>query len=301
MPPKVPAFQNAFGLDAIRELRPLHGGYQGKAWTAELDGDRIVLKLVSANFFSKQGVTTKQQMLARLAVSDPQVCGPIAIAGELVTEATDDDLGPSFLRAFEFAPGRTPDVRRPNDGEILGRTLARLHLSMSSLPPYDLGPMRAFTPHSVDVFRSSGIEIPPAILTPASSRRHLLHGDFGMHNVKFNGEGDVKIFDFDDCGYGTVEEDVGNSLYMAMFRCFVDGDGPRTYEPFRARFLNSYTGFLAEPISIEAVSRYLHLRVFTLLLWLARPDLAPPGVADSSASWKETLAEFANQYVASEV
>jgi len=49
----------------------------------------------------------------------------------------------------------------------------------------------------------------------------------------------VRVFDFDDCGYGPTSFDIANALYMVLFDVSTAGYSGR-YEAFAASFLAGY-------------------------------------------------------------
>jgi hypothetical protein len=177
------------------------------------------------------------------------------------------------------------------------RTLSDLYASTRALPKMDLGPVR-----SVPVFTASvlvGIPGRSGVFADADDpeRRQILHGDMNTGNLRKTAEG-VQVFDFDDCGVGPIEHDVGNALYMAYFDAVTRGT-PDRYPPFRRDFLRGYADGPGGELVLDAVQRAISRRVLTLAIWLARPALAPMGVARSSRAWKATLQTFTETYILS--
>ncbi len=74
----------------------------------------------------------------------------------------------------------------------MGRTLALLHVAMARFPQQSLPPVAAINTTAVDADQCDW---------------QLLHGDFNDQNMIWSPTG-LRIFDFDECGYGPMEFDV---------------------------------------------------------------------------------------------
>ena len=116
------------------------------------------------------------------------------------------------------------------------------------------------------------------------------HGDFSDANTLL-ADGAVGIFDFDDCGYGPIEFEVGNSLYMVLFDAAMTGDHPR-YERFRDWFVTSYEATLGTSITDATLDAAIRLRIDALGRWLDDLRLAPIGIRTASPEWHGTLRTF---------
>jgi hypothetical protein len=102
-----------------------------------------------------------------------------------------------------------------------------LHQSMRDLP-------------TVDIPRAASLEVDTSRRWDSTDSDQLLHGDFAASNLLQTPDG-IRIFDFDDCGYGPVEFDIANSLYMVMFDSWVNDRSDARYQEFKAYFVNGYT------------------------------------------------------------
>lgn len=85
------------------------------------------------------------------------------------------------------------------------------------------------------------------------SETQLLHGDFSDQNLISTADG-LRVFDFDGCGYGPIEYDVANSLYMVLFDADVNG-GADEYEAFRPSFLVGYAAVSGRHIEHDVIDR----------------------------------------------
>ena len=122
----------------------------------------------------------------------------------------------------------------------------------------------------------------------------LLHGDFNSGNLRRT-DATVRVFDFDDCGYGPRSFEIANALYMVLFDSTI-GPKPDRYSTFETAFLNGYEREDRHPIDRLAVDQFIDLRVFALEGWLNDLTTAPVGVRTATPQWHQTLRTFVNNY-----
>lgn len=285
----------------VRDVQEMHGGYQSRGvYAARLDDQRVVVKLVDARHVDLIALETRVLMLARLGLADEKVCAPVAVAGRLINDLVVDATGLVYAVVYEFAPGDPPDRSDPAQVRVMGRVLGELHASLAALPPVDLPDLAAFPARSelTDLAEELGVPLerfPDTIGGGLYSPTQLLHGDFSGENVRFH-NGAVRVFDFDDCGYGPVEFDVALALYMVLFGALTGRDSD-SYSRFKDNFLAGYIDQSGREISPRTLDDLITYRVVVLAAWLSRPDMAPIGVRQSSDSWRATLTRFVQHYI----
>jgi Ser/Thr protein kinase RdoA (MazF antagonist) len=286
----------------LRDVREIAGGHQSVGvYAARCEGRQIVLKLVDAQHADLQTLKTRLHLLCELGAAHDAVCRPVALAGRLVNELRLDGAGLTYAVAYDLADGDAPEITDPEHAARMGRALAELHASMSELPRFDLPPLASFPPGSelVDVAAELGVPLErlpdPSSCAGSGARHQLLHGDFSWKNVRFDGSA-VRVFDFDDCGYGPVELDVALSLYMVLFGAMT-GPDPVDYTTFRNRFLSGYQDGSGAEISEATLDGLITYRVLVLASWLARPASGLVGVRAASDEWRATLRQFIEDYV----
>jgi len=306
----------------LREVRQIVGGHQSLGvYAARLDeqpedrsdvaagGRRVVVKLVDARHVDLDVLTTRARMLSQLGANDGAVCRPVALSGRLVNEVRlaggAGTAGAAYAVAYELAEGDPPSVTDPGHAALLGRALADLHASLRPLPRFDLPPLAAFPPRPALAGVAAELGAPldrlphPAGPDGDLGTTQLLHGDFSRKNVRIDGPDlsrPVRIFDFDDCGYGPVELDIALALYMVLFGT-VTGSTPATYTTFRAGFLGGYRARAAVDISDATIDGLITYRVLALASWLRHPGTAPAGVRTASPEWRGTLGRFVEDHV----
>jgi Ser/Thr protein kinase RdoA (MazF antagonist) len=271
------ALSHFLGTD---DLLRLHGGYQSLVYAAVADdGSPCVAKLRGTTGTDRATLATQMLMMANLAVVDPRVCSPLVKDDSYVLDV-DTHGRTKFGTLFELAKGEIPDHARSTDAQLMGVELSKLHTSLLSLPEYEIPLVPALA--AVD-------------FEPGSASLQLIHGDFSSQNLRKT-EGSVRIFDFDDCGYGTREFDVANSLYMVLFDTVVN-DRDSGYRDFEEAFVDGYrTDSTETPLNLEALPTFIDMRVNALKTWLAKPRAAPAGIRTATTQWRHTLGQFVEQY-----
>jgi Ser/Thr protein kinase RdoA (MazF antagonist) len=268
-----PAEWTRIGLD---DVRPLAGGHQSRVFAGQLDGRHVVAKLTNEEFVEADRLETRMNMLHGLSQLDPDVIAPLHHRGRSVNRR-----GGWLIVVFPFADGPPPNTGRRDDVALMGRTLANLHRSMASLGPIDVGPIAALELVERQVVSSEG------------SAPQLLHGDFSAANLRLR-SGRLQILDFDDCGYGPVEFDVANTLYMELFDA-VTHNRIGHYTEFRGWFVEAYTSESGIDIGSDTLDEMIALRRDALGYWIEHLDQAPIGIRTSTPEWLEQLRRFVDQ------
>lgn len=276
-------------MDLVRRLQALIGaaavraltaGHQSQAFEITFaEGRRRVAKVIDAALVDATLVAVRAEMVAALGSIDPRVCGPLLVEGRYVNEIERDDGATALVICTEFADGVVPDVGDPVAAEAMGSTLAGLHRAMARLEPRAIPRVAALQ----------------AVNSAVGDDEQLLHGDFNADNLRINGTA-VRVFDFEDCGYGPRSFDVANALYMVLFTATVDGDIDR-FAVFEEAFLCGYRTTSDEPLDLATVDRFVDLRVDALSRWLDDLSTAPIGIRTATAEWHATLRAFVSGYV----
>ena len=250
----------------------IHAGHQSRIFGADVRGERCVVKLTDGRLVD-ESFRRRVEVVASLAETNTTVVGPVPIGSNVVTA-----LGDWLIVAYPTVVGRVPDVTRPRDVERMASTLAGLHDSLSQLGAVGLPPVAALRgPDSGNVF-------------PDFGRSQLLHGDYSDSNLLLAGDR-VRVLDFDDCGYGPVEFDVGNTLYMVLFDSWMSDDLPR-FERFRGLFVDGYRSASGQAVTAAALEYAIRLRVDALGRWIDHPEESPIGIRTATPAWRDSLRAF---------
>ena len=261
------------------DAHELVGGHQSRVFLMTCAGAQpVIAKVLDGGAIDRPAVETLLQMIAQLAEIDPQVCRPIPIAGELVTGIVADHQPAGLLTCYEYAGGVPVDPAEPADAARMGRALGRLHQSLRLIPDTKLPVVAALRADEPGV----------------GGAYQLLHGDFGGSNLRRVG-GRIRIFDLDDCGYGPIEFEIANSLYMVLFDA-VTGECPATYRRFAGPFVAAYGGAAGADPDSKAVSHFIGRRISALGRWIDDPSSAPAGIRNASPQWREILRAFVRDW-----
>lgn len=236
-----------------------------------LDGDAIVVKLTDSRLVDAS-FSLRIDLLASVSKVSASVVAPVPIRSALVNR-----LDRWLVVAFPLLVGEAPDVTSRRDVTELASTLAELHHVLARHGPVDLPAVAALRDHDARPGNGFG---------PAQ----LLHGDFSnVNTLRVNGR--LRVFDFDDCGLGPIEFEVGNTLYMVLFDAWMTSD-PASYERFRTWFVDAYRSASDRPVTDAALDAAIQIRVGALDRWLSVPESAPIGIRTSTPEWRDTLRAF---------
>jgi Ser/Thr protein kinase RdoA (MazF antagonist) len=269
LPPPADRMWSSIGVVCGREL---HGGYQSRVFEATRGGDRVVVKLSDSRLVD-EAYRRRVEMTSSLAEIDDSVVGPLTTNLGIVVE-----LGPWFAVVYPLVVGETPDICEEADVRRVATTMAGLHRSLRQLDPIDLPTVAALA-----------VAEPPNDAAEFGQRQ-LLHGDFSPANLLFS-DRRVRVFDFDDCGYGPIEFEVGNTLYMVLFDAAMSSEMER-YERFRAWFMDEYRSASSQGLSDQLVDKSIGLRVQALGRWIDEPESAPIGIRTATPAWRDSLRSF---------
>jgi len=250
----------------------IHAGYQSRVFIAERGGEKVVVKLSDSRLVD-ESFLQRIEIQSSLARIDESVVGPLTLGSSCVAHLDD-----WLAVAYPFVVGEAPDITSQSDVRHMAEALSRLHGSLKRLDIVDMPAVAAL--RGVDALEAAD-GFGPA---------QLLHGDFSDANTLM-AEGGVRIFDLDDCGYGPVEFEIGNTLYMVLFDAVMNPDMHR-YERFRAWFVDEYRSAGGRGVTDTALDRAIRLRVDALGRWIDRPETAPIGIRTATTEWRESLRVF---------
>lgn len=266
-------------LVGATRVRAVGEGHQSRVFeVALIGGQPAVAKVLDASQVETNEVIARVETVAELAEMDRRVCRPIRINGDLVNTITGDDGRCSLVLCLEFATGVALDMASPSDAELMGATLAGLHRSLARLAPRSIPEVAAL--------RTVESEVDEVC--------QLLHGDFNSANLRRD-DSTVRVFDFEDCGYGPRSFEIANALYMVLFSSTIDGETSR-FPPFEDAFLTGYRVESDRVVDRHSVDRFVDLRVRALERWLDDVSTAPVGIRTASSEWLDTLRTFVSNY-----
>ncbi len=279
-------------------------------------GRKTVLRVHRPGYHTRQAIASELHwMMALRADAGMQTPRPLQGGnGEMIQTLSLSGGERRFAVLFAFEEGRQPDEEEDLEGwfEQLGRLAARCHSHACNwVPPadfsrltWDADTILQTDAHWGDWRRAPGVsgslarildeaqKILHARLESYGKRRDnfgIIHADMRLANLLVH-EGQVKLIDFDDCGFGWFAYDFAAAI--SFFE-----DSPRVPGLF-SNWLKGYRKERAlEGEDVEIMSSMVMLRRFALLAWVgshSETDLA----SDQSADFARVTAELARRYVA---
>lgn len=190
--------------------------------TADAVQGQLVAKFYRAPRWSDAQIREEHGFAMELAAAELPVAAPLAFAGETL------HVHAGFRFAlFECRPGVAPDLDRPGDRQLLGRTLGRLH-AVGALrgfrhrgtlaawrhgaPARELILARGVVPAPLDViYADVSAQLVAAIAACSAAvgatRTLRLHGDCHPGNILWQATGPLFV-DFDDSLAGPAVQDL---------------------------------------------------------------------------------------------
>ena len=201
----------------VADTIELHAGKQSRVFAVRVSGVDLAVKLTDGRLADGAVLGRRMEVVESLASRHHRVVCPRRFDGRLINAVSG-----WLMTSTEMVVGDHVDASRPETADAMGEALAYLHAQMAELPAQELPAVAALV----------GVERDPAWSEP-----QLLHGDFSDQNLILTTDG-LCVFDFDDCGYGPIEYDLANSLYMVLFDAHVNGRVDK-YNSFRPSSKNS--------------------------------------------------------------
>jgi Ser/Thr protein kinase RdoA (MazF antagonist) len=266
-------------LTRAATAREIAEGHQSRVFEmTQADGQRFVAKVLDASLVDVDAVVARVDAVAELADLDPCVCRPIQIDNSLVNVIADDTGRPALLLCSEFAEGVAFDVANPREAELMGETLAGLHSSLALVTRRDIPEVATLR----------------AVRSNVDEDFQLLHGDFNSGNLRRDAS-IVRVFDFEDCGYGPRSFEIANALYMVRFTATIEVEIEQ-YQTFEDAFLSGYETEAGHNVDRRTIDHFTDLRVEALERWLDDLPSAPIGIRTATPQWHETLRSFVSSY-----
>ena len=264
----------ALGFHGVTELG---GGWQSRVFAAEGIAGSVVVKLTQARLVDRKVLEQKAALVDDLARLDASVVAPVPVCGSLVCP-----FGEWLVTATSFIDGDRPEESNAAHSELLGASLAGLHRSMRAVG-------------AVDIPRVAALISDAGRWGLSAESDQLLHGDFNTSNLILTDAG-IRILDFDDCGYGPIEFDVANSIYMVGFDSWAKDGSMATFRTFRSAFVAGYSRSSDRTLEDAHIDSLIDTRVMALARWTANPSAAPIGIRNSPAERIETLERFVREW-----
>ena len=190
--------QRLFRRVGLSVKRELHGGFQSRVVQAVDQRNEcappLAVKLMLVEADDRSTALERIRVRDQVSRLDDRVVPIVPIDANKVNR-----IGDTLAVASPLIEGRTLDITSRADVERMGRALSRLHESLRIC--------RANLPVVAALRVNGGAD-------GLNENHQLLHGDFSPSNLLLDDDGRLWVLDFDDCGYGPVEFELGNTLFM---------------------------------------------------------------------------------------
>ncbi|HRW78150.1 MAG TPA: phosphotransferase [Candidatus Sabulitectum sp.] len=263
-----------FGGDDCREL----GGFESFMFRFSRDGEELVLR-ISHSLRRTGGMILGEAMWLRYLAENrvPVAEAVLSAAGKLVEEIPDGAGGTFLATAFRFIHGVTPWQYGWNRELFVkyGALMGRMHRLTRG---YD--PERMLRPHWSDPSLGGEIRkmIPPgqhgvlarhdelmerACALPVSLDSYgLVHYDAHGGNMLVTADGNIVLFDFDDCCRSWFAADIAIALFYAAVN---RPDPEAAADDFLVPFLSGYsTENALSPRWLATIPLFLSIRELDL-------------------------------------
>ncbi|HEX9921240.1 MAG TPA: phosphotransferase [Anaerolineae bacterium] len=239
---------------AADQIQPL-GGFESFIYGFERDSKGYILRLGHSSRRSEAMIHGEVDWINYLAAGGTPVARAIPSADGNLVEPIADGSGGSFLAtAFEKAAGKPPrDVDwTPELFETYGRLLGKMHALTRGYklpqaawqrPQWDDEPMQDFHQYlpasEVIVLEKHNALLDYLNTLPRDSASYgLIHFDAHAGNLFIDQQGQITLFDFDDCAYNWFITD----LAIVLFYIVRDKDDEVAFtQAFMPHFLRGYS------------------------------------------------------------
>lgn len=253
-------------------LGEIQGGFQSRVYRCRSADEDLVVKLTDRRFVDN-AYLARLELLVSLGAFDSSVVAPRrADDGIVATE-----IGGWCAVVYPLVRGRRLDPTVRDDVTAMAATLVDLHRSMR------------------DLDRTTSVPLVAALRTATVAADgfgpdQLLHGDYSSSNLMQTQHG-VRVLDFDDAGYGPVEFEIGNTLYIVLFDATLNRRLDE-YRRFRQWFIEKYDDDADSSPRIDLVDDAVTLRKAALSNWIEDLPNAPIGIRSASPEWLRELRRF---------
>ena len=277
---KLQAIAERFGTSS-KELTILDG-FESFIYEYERDGHGYILRVSHSNRRSPDLIRGEVDWINYLAKGGARVAQAIESQDGNLVEPIDDGHGEQFLAtAFVKAQGDHLSHKNWTDefNQHYGETLGRIHHLSKSYTPSNPAWKRVHWDDrryiNLDEWSKTAelfmIEQARAIMgrlqaAPKDDSYHMIHSDAHGGNFFVDDQGQITLFDFDDCAFGPAIYDIS----MVIFYSPAHGK-PELAESFTKHFLIGYAREnQIDPSWLEYIPYFLKLREIDLYALIER-------------------------------
>jgi amicoumacin kinase len=240
-------------------LVKLTGGFQNNVFQYRFGNELRILRVTNSNHRDLESIKGELEFIQCLSNAGvPVSCPLISAKGHLIEEFQQDNQT-YFLTAFTKAKGTPIEVTNLDvwNKELFrnwGRTLGKMHtfssknyekfqtLKRPAWSGLDERGKTFISSKSIEAYKAYQNLLDQINAFPTVNGTFgLIHNDFHQGNLFVN-EGQIHIFDFDDCSFNWFAQDIAVSFYHAIWQgmSFNPGNDNFPFE-FISYFLDGYS------------------------------------------------------------
>lgn len=277
----------SFGLSELTSL----DGYENAVYRADRPAPHV-LRITHTSRRSLSQIEAEMTFLHRLEAGGISVAAPIeARDGRLVVTHDAENSGAVTAVAMPFATGghRPPGAWSDDDIRRYGNLLGQIHAvsaEMAGEPRLDRPDWDSIIMPVVDSdlsgrhpeIRAAVQRVMAALAShPAGRTDQLVHEDPHLGNLFITDRGQITLFDFDDCGYGTTTFDLAMVILYWVAGRDLDDVGAEVRRVM-VPFLDGYEAVY--PLAAgwtEGADLHMRLRELELYAALVETDMSNDG------------------------
>jgi Ser/Thr protein kinase RdoA (MazF antagonist) len=276
------------------EITKLSGGYQNEVYEYKVGGDSRILRITRSTHRKIDALKSELDLIESFHQVGISVSTPILSINEKRIEGVIIEDEKFYLTSFTKAEGHLINVSDPNEWnnkffQKWGQTMGKMHALVKKYNDQiykrnhfgtDISQINETTIFlsSISDRMEKGYEnliTKFSLLKKDHDTYGLIHNDFHQGNF-FVKEGDITIFDFDDCSFNWFAQDIAVSFYHAVWQGMSFNQDNKS---FPHQFLESFfKGYREEcelkKETLEQIPLFLKLReVFLFTLFNEKWDL----------------------------
>jgi Ser/Thr protein kinase RdoA (MazF antagonist) len=239
---------DTFGVTESRLLSDWHAATYGGARS---DGG-CVLRLSHAAHRTGAQIEAELAWMRELIALSVAAPAPLRSVSGRYAEAIGDDRAFTAV-AFGLLRGREigPDDWGPALFERWGELVGRLHQLTTSHRPAHARPhwhesdflnIERYIPDAETTVKASARALLARLRAQPTDSPHygLIHADIYQENLRLLPDGELELYDFDNCEYGWLVSDLANALYASLWRVRDYARRPTFAAGFLEAFLRGY-------------------------------------------------------------
>jgi len=265
------------------------GSFESLVFEFTRGGGSFILKLTHSLHRNREQVMGEVEWVDHLRKSGVPVCGMSPSLDDNLLEVVEIEDSYFIVYAIEKAPGGHAEKGQWSDELILkwGATLGKLHAATKTFQP-SRKTYRRFQWYEDDTLNAKKyipgdqLEVIEKIEEHKSRLRELPRddGSYGLihsdlHNWNFYvHNGDIHVFDTDDCHYNWLAYDIGIPLYYALRTAGIGDDNVEYARHFFRLFMKGYRKENdIDPVWITHIPDFMKLREMDLYIVITRENI----------------------------